>query len=85
VQSFNSLSDRSYSRIKLDKPPIQQTVHPLANVDIVGRPDGPKRQKLYACSGDEVHVDVEAKVGCTDLTQPSLADGARIRVRDRSA
>jgi nucleoporin POM152 len=61
-QSFNSLSDRSYSRIKLDKPPIKQTVHPLANVEVVGRADGPKRLRLYACSGDEVDVYVEAKV-----------------------
>lgn len=56
-QSFNTLSDKHYSRQQLDIPPIEQTVHPLANVDIVGN----RRQKLYACSGDNVNVEIDAR------------------------
>lgn len=61
-QTFNSISDRNYAHIKLDKPPIQQTVHPLANIDFSGRGEGARRKKLFACSSDEVDFEVDAKV-----------------------
>lgn len=56
-QSFNTLSDKHYQRQQLDKPPIEQTVHPLASVDIVSS----KRLKLFACSADSVELRLEAK------------------------
>jgi nucleoporin POM152 len=65
--TFTSLSDRHYQQIQLDRSPIQQTVHPLANVDIVGRGDGVKRFKLFSCSGDQIDMDLEAK-GTPPLT-----------------
>ncbi|WWD16439.1 hypothetical protein CI109_100865 [Kwoniella shandongensis] len=37
------------------------TVHPLANVDLVGSLANTRRQTLYACSGDVVDVDVDAR------------------------
>lgn len=62
LQTFTSLSDKRYRQVKLDKPPIKQTVHPLANVDLIGRIGETRRHKLYACSGDQVDVDVDARV-----------------------
>lgn len=59
-QVFTGLRDKKYSHIKLDKPPIRQTVHPLASADIVSRPG--RKQTLHACDGDEITVDVEARV-----------------------
>ncbi|KAK8861645.1 hypothetical protein IAR55_002468 [Kwoniella newhampshirensis] len=50
-----------YTYVKLEKPPIKQTVHPLANVDLVGSLANTRRQTLYACSGDVVDVDVDAR------------------------
>ncbi|KIR28121.1 hypothetical protein I309_03118 [Cryptococcus deuterogattii LA55] len=32
--TFTALSDRKYKKVAVDKEPIQQTVHPLANVEI---------------------------------------------------
>jgi nucleoporin POM152 len=55
------VSDKHYSDIKLDEKPIQQTVHPLANVDIPGLRNGITRRKLYSCSGDNIDIDLEAK------------------------
>ncbi|WRT65773.1 uncharacterized protein IL334_002722 [Kwoniella shivajii] len=59
--TFTSLSDRRYKNVKLDKPPIKQTVHPLANVDMIGRIGNTKKHTLYACSGDQVDIDIEAR------------------------
>ncbi|WVQ93493.1 hypothetical protein IAU59_000567 [Kwoniella sp. CBS 9459] len=59
--TFASLSDRRYRGVKLDKPPIKQTVHPLAYADLTGRIGETRRHTLYACSGDQVDVDVEAR------------------------
>ncbi|OCF56504.1 hypothetical protein L486_05354 [Kwoniella mangroviensis CBS 10435] len=59
--TFTSLSDRRYKGVKLDKSPIKQTVHPLANVDMKGRIGDTRRHTLYACSGDQVDVDIEAR------------------------
>lgn len=42
-------------------------MHPLANVDIVGRGDGIRRLRLYSCSGDQVDLELEAK-GTPPLT-----------------
>lgn len=64
---FTAISDRHYQDIKLDEPPIQQTVHPLANVDISGLRDGLAKRKLYSCSGDTIDIDLEAK-GNTPLS-----------------
>ena len=61
-QTFTALSDGKYSRVRLDKPPIQQTVHPLANVDVSSRGINVSQRKLFACSGDEVDVELDAKV-----------------------
>ncbi|ORX35215.1 hypothetical protein BD324DRAFT_631845 [Kockovaella imperatae] len=55
--TFNHLTDAKYKQVKLDKPPIEQTVHPLANVELLG----PKKRKLFACSGNEVELEFEAK------------------------
>lgn len=43
----------------MDKEPIEQTVHPLANVEIVG---SARRRTLYSCSGDVVDIDIDARV-----------------------
>ncbi|WWC88087.1 uncharacterized protein L201_002991 [Kwoniella dendrophila CBS 6074] len=59
--TFTSLSDRRYKGVKLEKPPIKQTVHPLANVDMTGRIGDTRKHTLYACSGDQVDVDIEAR------------------------
>ncbi|WVN90719.1 uncharacterized protein L203_105961 [Cryptococcus depauperatus CBS 7841] len=56
--TFTSLSDRNYKSIALDKEPIKQTVHPLANVDVVKRI---AKRTLWSCDGDEVDIDVEAR------------------------
>lgn len=61
MQTFKSLSDGKYSSIVLEKPPIKQTVHPLANVDVNTRGEGVAPRKLFACSGDEIELDLEAK------------------------
>ncbi|ORY24076.1 hypothetical protein BCR39DRAFT_548028 [Naematelia encephala] len=55
--TFIALSDAKYQQVSLDKPPIKQTVHPLANVELFGNP----RRTLFACSGDEIEIDFEAK------------------------
>ncbi|KAK4690061.1 hypothetical protein P7C73_g21, partial [Tremellales sp. Uapishka_1] len=57
--TFTGLSDKRYSHIQLDQPPIKQTVHPLANADITNRSH--RRKTLFSCSGDLVDLDVEAK------------------------
>ena len=62
VQIFTSLSDGKYSKLKLDKPPIKQTAHPLANVDVDTRRLGVAPRQLFACSGEEVEMDLDAKV-----------------------
>ncbi|WWC68542.1 uncharacterized protein I206_102471 [Kwoniella pini CBS 10737] len=59
--TFTSLGDKRYKGVKLDKSPIKQTVHPLANVDMVGRIGDTRKHTLYACSGDHVDVDIEAR------------------------
>ncbi|WVR03750.1 hypothetical protein IAU60_000745 [Kwoniella sp. DSM 27419] len=59
--TFVSLSDKRYRGIKLDKAPIKQTVHPLAYADLSGRIGETRRHTLYACSGDEVTIDVDAR------------------------
>ncbi|EIW69014.1 hypothetical protein TREMEDRAFT_71756 [Tremella mesenterica DSM 1558] len=59
--TFKALSDRHYQHIPLDEPPIQQTVHPLANVGIVGQRDGIRKIKVFSCSGDQVDLALEAK------------------------
>ncbi|WVW80225.1 hypothetical protein I302_102203 [Kwoniella bestiolae CBS 10118] len=59
--TFTSLSDRRYKGVKLDKPPIKQTVHPLANVDMIGRIGDARKHTLFFCDGDQVDVDIEAR------------------------
>lgn len=60
METFVSLSDAKYSQVKLDQPPVKQTVHPLATAELLG----PRQRKLYACSGNEVEVQFETKVSC---------------------
>jgi nucleoporin POM152 len=52
------LSDAKYSQIKMELPPIEQTVHPLANVELLGQ----RKRKMFACSGNIVELQVDAKV-----------------------
>ncbi|OWZ31945.1 hypothetical protein C356_05643 [Cryptococcus neoformans c45] len=56
--TFTTLSDRKYKKVAVDKEPIQQTVHPLANVEIV---ENLRRRTLYSCSGDVVDIDIDAR------------------------
>lgn len=77
---FDSISDRNYQRIKLDKPPIEQNVHPLANIELLGRGEGPRRKKLFACSGDTVDFELDAKVSnLGSVPQVTSAPGGRGR------
>lgn len=64
-----SLGDAKYPQVKLDQPPIKQTVHPLATAELLG----PRQRKLYACSGNEVEVQFETKVSSFSLLS-SLTD-----------
>lgn len=59
IKTFTTLSDRKYKKVAVDKEPIQQTVHPLANVEIV---ENFRRRTLYSCSGDVVDIDIDARV-----------------------
>lgn len=64
IKTFTALSDGKYKKVAVDKEPIQQTVHPLANVEIVGNS---RRRTLYSCSGDVVDIDIDARVSCLSI------------------
>lgn len=54
LQSFLALSDAHYRDVPLNQPPVVQVVHPPASVDITGV----SQRSLYACSGDNVDLDL---------------------------
>ncbi|BEJ16915.1 hypothetical protein CspHIS471_0603160 [Cutaneotrichosporon sp. HIS471] len=55
--TFDSLSDKRYDKIALNRAPITQVVHPPASVEILSS----RRLKYWACSPDEVNIDLAIK------------------------
>jgi nucleoporin POM152 len=56
--TFDSLSDKRYEKIALNRAPITQVVHPPASVEILSN----RRLKYWACSPDEINIDLAIKV-----------------------
>lgn len=80
-QTFTSLSDGNYKKLALDKPPIEQVVHPVATADIIGRGDDVKKHTMWSCSGDVLSVDVEASV----CGLGNMANNCRVPDHSRSS
>ncbi|KAL7424677.1 hypothetical protein Q5752_000361 [Cryptotrichosporon argae] len=71
--TFTTLGDAKYKDLPLNQPPIQQVVNPPASVDILS----PTKLFLFACSGDEVHVDLELNGNDPLLLAYRIAWGTR--------
>lgn len=66
--TFDSLSDKRYEKIALNRAPITQVVHPPASVEILSN----RRLKYWACSPDEINIDLAIKVSTSTVIQLTL-------------